>query len=140
MNQKAAIKIHWAGKFIYHEGKEAVSQMIMHNGEVFFQGVQYPEMTPKDSKIHEIAAGVKVLFSFFFAISSKYREEYMYINALKCRRHGNFGIGFYAHKDVHSDTHDAVPAAPSKGLAYGLCFELLRSALQVPVEGRLSIG
>ena len=28
----------------------------------------------------------------------------------------------------------------SQGLEYGLCFELLRSALQVPVDGRLSIG
>ena len=54
--------------------------------------IEYPEMTPKDSKIHENAAGVKVLFSFFVAISSKYREEYMYIKALKCRRHGNFFI------------------------------------------------
>ena len=28
----------------------------------------------------------------------------------------------------------------SQGLEYGLCFKLLRSALQVPVDGRLSIG
>ena len=39
MNQKAAIKIHWAGEFIHHEGKEAVSKIIIHNGEVFFQGI-----------------------------------------------------------------------------------------------------
>ena len=37
MNQKAAIKIHWARKFIHHEGKEVGLQMIMHNGEVSFK-------------------------------------------------------------------------------------------------------